>query len=52
MTYDERQEIEEYLTIVEKNSQRLDRSIRMLREKLNEFKCELTQTNNDQEPVK
>lgn len=41
MTYDERQEIEDWLVIVEKNSQRLERSIEMLRKKLDEYKCEL-----------
>ena len=40
MTYDERQEIEDWLVIVEKNSQRLERSIEMLRKKLDEYKCE------------
>ena len=41
MTYDERQEIEDWLVIVEKNAQRLERSIEMLRKKLDEYKCEL-----------
>lgn len=41
MTYDERQEIEEWLTIIEKNSQRLERSIEMLKKKMDEYKCEL-----------
>ena len=42
MTYDERQEIEEWLTIIEKNSQRLERSIEMLKKKMDEYKCELS----------
>lgn len=41
MTYDERQEIEDWIVIVEKNAQRLERSIEMLRKKLDEYKCEL-----------
>lgn len=41
VTYDERQEIEEWLTIIEKNSQRLERSIEMLKKKMDEYKCEL-----------
>lgn len=43
MTYDERQEIEDWLVIVEKNAQRLERSIEMLRKKLDEYKCETTE---------
>lgn len=42
MTYDERQEIEDWIVIVEKNEQRLERSIKMLRKKLDEYKCEPT----------
>lgn len=41
MTYDERQEIEEWLTIIEKNTKRLERSIEMLKQKMTEYKCEL-----------
>lgn len=47
MTYDERQEIECWLTIIEKNSQRLERSIEMLRKKLDEYKCETTEQNSN-----
>lgn len=47
MTYDERQEIEEWLTIIEKNSQRLERSIEMLKEKLEKYKCETTKQNSN-----
>lgn len=47
MTYDERQEIEDWLVIVEKNAQRLERSIEMLRKKLDEYKCETTKQNSD-----
>lgn len=46
MTYDERQEIEDWLVIVEKNAQRLERSIEMLRKKLDEYKCETTKQNS------
>lgn len=42
MTYDERQEIEDWLVIVEKNAQRLERSIEMLKKKMDEYKCETT----------
>lgn len=42
MTYDERQEIEEWLTIIDKNSKRLERSIEMLKKKMDEYKCETT----------
>lgn len=42
MTYDERQEIEEYLTIIDKNCQRLDRSVQMLKEAINKIHCELS----------
>ena len=44
MTYDERQEIEVYLDIIQKNCERLLRSIDMMRNKLGEIKCE---TKND-----
>lgn len=47
MTYDERQEIEDWLVIVEKNAQRLERSIEMLRNKLDEYKCETTKQNSN-----
>lgn len=47
MTYDERQEIEDWLVIVEKNAQRLERSIEMLRKKLDEHKCETTKQNSN-----
>lgn len=49
MTYDERQEIEAYLVILEKNCTRLERSIRMLREQLD--KCKLELKNNKDEPA-
>ena len=47
MTYDERQEIEDWLVIVEKNAQRLERSIEMLRKKLDEYKCETTKRDSN-----
>lgn len=47
MTYDERQEIEDWLVIVEKNAQRLERSIEMLRKKIDEYKCETTKQNSN-----
>jgi len=47
VTYDERQEIEDWLVIVEKNAQRLERSIEMLRKKLDEYKCETTKQNSN-----
>ena len=39
MTYDERQEIEEYLRIVKRNCERLMRSIEMMQDKLGEVEC-------------
>lgn len=39
MTYDERQEIEQYLDIIEKNADRLLRSVNMMREALNKKEC-------------
>ena len=49
MTYDERQEIEVYLGIIEKNCKRLERSIDMPREKIDEYKCVLAKTEDDSE---
>ena len=43
MTYDERQEIEVYLDIVSKNAQRLQRSIDMLKDKIDKCKCQINQ---------
>lgn len=39
MTYDERQEIETYIGIIEKTSKRLERDIEMLKEKLKKTPC-------------
>ena len=49
MTYDERQEIEVYFEIIEKNCKRLERSIDLLREKIDEYKCVLAKTEDDSE---
>ena len=39
MTYDERQEIETYLGIIEKTCKRLERDIDLLKEKLKKIPC-------------
>ena len=39
MTYDERQEIDQYMDIIEKNAERLIRSVRMLRETVDKTEC-------------
>lgn len=39
MTYDERQEIDQYLDIIEKNAERLIRSVNMLRETVDKKEC-------------
>lgn len=39
MTYDERQEIEEYLTIIKKNCERVMRSIEMMQTALGKIEC-------------
>lgn len=39
MTYDERQEIDLYMDIIEKNAERLVRSVNMLRETVNKKEC-------------
>ena len=39
MTYDERQEIDLYMDIIEKNAERLIRSVNMLRETVDKKKC-------------
>lgn len=39
MTYDERQEIDQYMDIIEKNAERLIRSVRMLRETVDRKEC-------------
>lgn len=39
MTYDERQEIDQYMDIIEKNAERLIRSVRMLRETVDKKEC-------------
>ena len=49
MTYDERQEIEVYIGIIEKNCKRLERSIDMLKDKLDEYKCVLAKNEDDSE---
>jgi hypothetical protein len=52
MTYDERQEIEEYLRIVKRNCERLMRSIEMMQNKLGEIKCETDKQNAKEEFLK
>ncbi len=39
MTYDERQEIDLYMDIIEKNAERLIRSVNMLRETVDKKEC-------------
>ena len=39
MTYDERQEIDQYMDIIEKNAERLIRSVNMLKEAVNKKEC-------------
>lgn len=39
MTYDERQEIDQYMDIIEKNAERLIRSVKMLRETGDRKEC-------------
>ena len=39
MTYDERQEIDQYMDIIEKNAERLIRSVRMLKETVDKTEC-------------
>ena len=39
MTYDERQEIDQYMDIIEKNAERLIRSVNMLRETVDRKEC-------------
>jgi hypothetical protein len=39
MTYDERQEIDLYMDIIEKNAERLVRSVNMLKEAVNKKEC-------------
>lgn len=39
MTYDERREIEEYLTIIKKNCERLIRSVEMMQTALGKIEC-------------
>ena len=39
MTYDERQEIDQYLDIIEKNAERLIRSVNMLRDTVDRKVC-------------
>jgi len=51
MTYDERREIEEYLGIIEKNADRLIRSVNMLREAINRKEC-VVKENEDVENAK
>ena len=52
MTYDERQEIEEYLRIVQKNCERTMRSIEMMRKQLGNIKCEIKKENAKEEFLK
>ena len=47
MTYDERQEIAEYLDLVKKNCERTLRSIEMAMDKLGSMKCEKTVTKEE-----
>ena len=39
MTYDERQEIDQYMDIIEKNAERLIRSVNMLKEAVDKKEC-------------
>lgn len=39
MTYDERLEIESYITMIERNAKRLERSVDMLKEALKKIPC-------------
>ena len=52
MTYDERQEIAEYLDIVKKNAQRLLHSVELMQDSLGEMKCELSKNNKESESTK
>ena len=52
MTYDERQEIEEYLRIVQRNCERTLRSIDLMREQLGKVKCEISKENAKEEFLK
>lgn len=51
MTYDERQEIDQYMDIIEKNAERLIRSVRMLRETVDKKECVIKE-NEDVESAK
>lgn len=45
MTYDERQEIDLYMDIIEKNAERLIRSVNMLRETVDKKECVIKEGN-------
>ena len=49
MTYDERQEIEEYLSIIRKNCERLIRSIDMMQDALGKIECKKNNDNAKEE---
>ena len=52
MTYDERLEIEEYLNIIKKNCERLERSIEMMRTALGKIECKNKEENAKEEFLK
>lgn len=52
MTYDERQEIEEYLQIVQRNCERTLRSINLMREQLGKIECETKNENAKEDFLK
>lgn len=49
MTYDERQEIEEYLSIIRKNCERLERSVDMMQTALGKIECKNKEENAKEE---
>lgn len=49
MTYDERQEIEEYLSIIRKNCERLERSVEMMQKALGKIECKKKEENAKEE---
>jgi hypothetical protein len=49
MTYDERQEIEEYLVIIKKNCDRVIRSIDMMQMALGKIECKKKEENAKEE---
>ena len=48
MTYDERQEIAQYLDIVKKNCDRLSRSIELMQNALGEIACRIGELKDDE----